>query len=398
MNISIPEAVAALEAALPRPVEEHRPLAQARGRVLSQDLTALCDHPGLDDSALDGIAVRLEDTREADEARPVTLEVIGESRAGAAFGGKLEAGQAVRIYTGAPVPSGADGIVPVERLAFEANRVRVLAPGRAQDIRRQGSDFAVGDLGLPRGTLLRPPALALAAAMGYATLPVWRPWRVALLSTGDEVREPGEALEPGQVYDSNLYGLAALLEEMGVQAVRLPHALDTPEALTAALGPLGEVDLLLTSGGVSMGRYDLVRDLLIDQGQVDFWKVRIRPGGPAILGRWRDLPVFGLPGNPVSALVVFEVIVRPALLRAQGHTGEPHRFTQAVSRSHFRSVEGKTAFWRALLSREGESFAAYAYHNQLSSGLRGLATSNALVVVEPGLEVRPGDTVQAMWL
>ncbi|MDL2345014.1 molybdopterin molybdotransferase MoeA, partial [Deinococcus sp. MIMF12] len=212
--------------------------------------------------------------------------------------------------------------------------------------------------------------------------------RVALLSTGDEVREPGEALLPGQVYDSNRYGLAALLEECGCDVLNLGHAPDSPGALAGSLAAAGGADLLLTSGGVSMGKYDFMRDLLIGHGEVAFWKIRMRPGGPALLGRWEGLPVFGLPGNPVSSLVVFGVIVRPVL------TGQPLRTLRLRAGTTFGGLPDKTAFWRGVVSG-GE---VRDYGQQGSGVLRSLGEADVLVVIPEGPGVQVGEEVEVVWL
>lgn len=378
-----------LAALLPDPGRETVPLAQAHGRTLAADLAARVSHPSATESALDGIAAREADTLGATAAAPVRLRVVGESRAGTPFAGTVGAGECVRIYTGAPLPPGADAICPVEQLTDDGpEHVFLVRPARPADVRREGGDFWAGEVVLRAGQHLTPSRVALAAALGHAEVPVRRRLRVALLSTGDEVVEPGQPLRPGQVYDSNRYGLHALLEECGCEVLSLGHAPDSPEALGLALAAAGGADVLLTSGGVSMGRYDFMRDLLIQHGRVAFWKVRMRPGGPALLGGWNGLPVFGLPGNPVSSLVVFQVIVRPAL------TGQPLGTVRLRAGTPFRGLPDKTAFWRGVL-RDGE---VHDYGQQGSGMLRSLSEADALVVVGEGTEVGVGEDVEVMLL
>jgi len=402
MNVSVEHAITALEHEMRQPNTREVALSEAHGLVLARDLHALVDHPSLSDSALDGIACRVQDTLGASSEGPVTLEVIGEVQAGRVFSGTLGAGQAVRIYTGAPVPDGADGIVPVETLEFvereSGTTVKVLRPARASDIRARGSDFEREQVGLKRGTCLGPSALALCAAMGHPKVEVFRPLRIALLSTGDEIYEPGEPLPPGGVYNSNRYGLEAKVRALGHEAVVLPRTVDTREALEEALSSAGKVDLLLTSGGVSMGRYDLVRDLLIEHGEVKFWKVALRPGGPAMLGRWNDTPVLGLPGNPVSSLVVFEIIVRSALYKLLERTDAPHRTLKARATTPFKSVPNKRAYWRARLEFENGHPVVSDFVDQRSSVLRSMVENNALVVIEPGQSAPVGAEVEVIWL
>ncbi|MCP2013951.1 molybdopterin molybdotransferase [Deinococcus sp. HSC-46F16] len=389
MHVGVAEARQSLAALLPDPGTEVLPLAGARGRRLAADLAARVSHPSATESALDGIAAREADTLGASPDTPARLRVVGESRAGLPFAGTVEPGECVRIYTGAPLPPGADAICPVEQLAEDGpEHVLLRRPASPGDVRPEGGDFRAGELVLRAGVLLTPARVALAAALGHAEVPVRRRLRVALLSTGDEVREPGEALLPGQVYDSNRYGLAALLEECGCDVLNLGHAPDSPDALAEALAAAGGADLLLTSGGVSMGKYDFMRDLLIERGEVVFWKIRMRPGGPALLGRWGGLPVFGLPGNPVSSLVVFGVIVRPVL------TGQPLRTLRLRAGTAFKGLPDKTALWRGVVSG-GE---VRDYGQQGSGVLRSLGEADVLVVIPEGPGVPVGEEVEVVWL
>lgn len=388
MFVSVQEAREKLAARLPARPEVLVPLREAYGRTLARDLAALVSHPSATESALDGVACRAHDTRGAGPDTPVRLKLVGESRAGAAFAGRVEVGEAIRIYTGAPMPEGADAICPVEKVRDDGTFVDLLAPASTLDVRREGNDFRAGDVVLKAGQPLSPSRVALAAALGYAWVPVAAPLRVAVLSTGDEVIEPGRPLAPGQVYNSNLFGLIGALRDVGADVLELGSAPDDTAKLAARLADAGGADLLLTSGGVSMGRYDFVRTLLIEEGEVDFWKVRVRPGGPALLGAWRGLPLFGLPGNPVSALVVFEVIVRPAL------SGRAPRTVRLKAASRFKTLADKTAFWRGVIDG-GE---VRDYGEQGSGVLRSLSDAPALVVVPEGQVVNVGDEVDVLLL
>ncbi len=389
MFISVEQARQHLLDLLPPPQSEWVTVRAALGRILAQDLPALVSHPSATESALDGIAARAADTALASAAEPVCLKVIGESRAGLPFLGQVEAGECVRIYTGAPMPAGADAICPVEQLKDdEPNHVLLLRPALVSDVRPEGGDFKAGEVVLNAGLWLTAPRVALAVALGYAKIPVQKKWRVALLSTGDEVVEPGQPLLAGQVYDSNRIGLGAMLQESGCEVIQLGHAPDSPEALQASILGAGGADLLLTSGGVSMGKYDFMRDLLIEHGKVSFWKVRMRPGGPAILGGWNGLPVFGLPGNPVSSLVVYHVIVRPVL------TGQPLQLLKLRAATPFRGLPDKTAFWRGVI-KDG---LVHDYKNQGSGILRSLSEAGVLVMVAEGAEVKAGDDVDVILL
>ncbi|AFD24330.1 MoeA-like protein, domain I and II [Deinococcus gobiensis I-0] len=389
MHVSVEEARAMLAALLPDPGTETVAVAQALGRVLAGDLAALVSHPSATESALDGIACREADTRGAGPDTPVLLKVVGESRAGEPFTGEVGPGECVRIYTGAPMARGTDAICPVEQLRDQGlDAVELLRAASPGDVRAEGGDFRAGEVVMRAGLPLTSPRLALATALGHAEVRVRRRLRVALLSTGDEVVAPGTPLRAGQVYDSNSVGLGAMLREAGCEVVPLGHAPDRPEALEDAIARAGGADVLLTSGGVSMGKYDFMRDLLIDQGRVSFWKVRMRPGGPALLGGWKGLPVFGLPGNPVSSLVVFHVIVRPAL------TGQPVQTLHLRAATPFRTLSDKTAFWRATITGGQVS----DYGQQGSGVLRSLSDADALVIVPEGQKVEAGDEVDVILL
>ncbi|MFC3833185.1 MULTISPECIES: gephyrin-like molybdotransferase Glp [Deinococcus] len=388
MHVSVEQAREMLAALLPAPATETVGLADALGRTLAAPLGALVSHPSATESALDGIACREADTWAATAAAPVRLRVVGESRAGLPFTGTVGEGECTRIYTGAPMPPGTEAICPVEELADDGDDVLLRRPASPGDVRPEGGDFRAGDDVMAAGLLLTAPRVALAAALGHRELAVRRRHRVALLSTGDEVVEPGEPLSAGQVYDSNRYGLAAMLRECGCDVLMLGHAPDSPDALHAAIESAGGADLLVTSGGVSMGRYDFMRDLLIEHGRVAFWKVRMRPGGPALLGGWQGLPVIGLPGNPVSSLVVFHVIVRPAL------TGQSLQSLTLRAATPFRALPDKTAFWRGVI----DGGTVRDYGRQGSGILRSLSDADALVIVPEGRAVAAGDDVQVVLL
>lgn len=387
MHLSPQEARNAFQQLLPTRSTQQKPLKEALGCTLAQDLQAKVSHPSATESALDGIACREADTLAATAQAPVSLRLVGESRAGAPFSGEVAQGECIRIYTGAPLAKGTDAICPVEQLKeVEGDEVQLLRPAKKKDVRHKGDDFSEGETVLQAGLPLTASRLALATALGYAQIPVLTPLRVALLSTGDEVIEPGQPLQAGQVYDSNSVGLSAMLQECGCEVLPLGRAPDSIEALQYQMDQAGGADLLLTSGGVSMGKYDFMRDLLIEHGEVAFWKIRMRPGGPVLLGRWNKMPVFGLPGNPVSSLVVFQLIVRPVL------TNQGPLTLQCQSVSAFKSVPNKTVFARATV--EGRQVSAY--FKQGSGILRSLSESNALVVVPEGQDVQVGDWVDVI--
>ncbi|HEY7801836.1 MAG TPA: gephyrin-like molybdotransferase Glp, partial [Dehalococcoidia bacterium] len=298
---------------------EERQVLDAIGQVIAEDIVSEIDIPPLDNTAMDGYAVRAADTSGATEAAPVTLRVIGELAAGYLFDGELQPGTAVRIMTGAPMPRGADAVVPFEETdepqgrafgAFAKSRdiVGVLKAAEPRaNVRDAAEDVHRGQRIIRAGAVLHAAQCGVLASLGRATMRVHRRPVVAVLSTGDEVREPGQSLQPGQIYDSNAYSISAMVLEAGGIPKRLGIAKDTVEALTAKLREGLDADMLVTSAGVSRGDYDVVKDVLAKEGEVDFWTVRMRPGKPLAFGAFpsggRRVPHIGLPGNPVSSMV-----------------------------------------------------------------------------------------------
>lgn len=393
------DALGILQQDAPSLGSERVELLDALGRVLAEDLASLCDHPGVDNSALDGYACRVADTAGAREAAPARLRLVGEAPAGRPFEGRVEPGEVVRIFTGAAVPDGADGIVPVEASReSEGGWVELLRPARPADIRRRAQDLIDGQVYLERGRRLDAAAIGLAAGMGHATVPVVRRPRVALLTTGDEVVDPGRPLARGHVYDSNGASLMALGQAAGADMLRLPRVSDDADVLERALERVGTVDLLLTSGGVSMGRYDRVRDLLFDRGAVRFWKVAMKPGGPALYGRLGELPVLGLPGNPVSSMVVFLVLARAFLDAALGRSDPPPYLDRrpALAGTAFRAASAKEGLPRVRLTHGRDGLVASALTNQSSGVLRSMSEGDALAVVPPGRDIDAGEPLDVI--
>jgi molybdopterin molybdotransferase len=396
-DVTLEEAVGLLAEALPRPSREVVSLQNALGRVLADDVSSRADHPSLDDSAVDGYAVITADTATATTDSPARLRVVAEIPAGGPWQGRVRQGEAARIFTGAPVPDGADGIVMVEDSRLDGDHVLLSRPAR-REIRPRGQDLRRGETYLRRGDLLGYGHVALAAAMGHAVLPVLERPRIALLATGDELTQPGEELPPGGVYDSNSFGLAALARSSGAEVRTLDRVRDDPDGLRAALDGAGDAHLILTSGGVSMGERDYVRHVIEREGNVLFWRVLLKPGGPPLLGEWRGRLIFGLPGNPVSALVVFLAIVKPALYRAWGINQDPLETVLATAEGPFSGAGRKLALARGTLEARDGSWVVRPYSNQSSGVLRSVVEANCLVKVPPGAQVAPGDKVEAIRL
>lgn len=376
------------------------PLAQATGRILAADLAAKVAHPSCDNAQLDGYACRAADCREASAAHPVRLICIGDVPAGQVFAGEVQRGECVSIYTGSPMPAGADAVIGVEDTARDGEHILLKKPASKAYVRKQAQDLAAGEVALTAGRRLDSASIAVAAVMGHALLRLRLRPRVGILVTGDEVVEPGSPIRKGQVYNANGYGLAARLQELGATPVLLPNVADDLEALAQRV-QRQELDLLLTSGGVSMGKYDFVRDLLFARGEVYFWKLAIRPGGPTLFGSYQGVPVLGLPGNPVSSLVVFELFGRVFLNALTGCDAPPplERPLRAVAGSPFKDSGFKTTYARASLSQDAAGrWVAKSTGNQNSGVLRSVLLADALAVVPPHAPLAVGDALELIVL
>jgi molybdopterin molybdotransferase len=377
------------------------PLASALGRTLATDVFAQADVPGFDNSAMDGYAVRHSDVLAAEEDAAVQLQVIADVPAGSGSNPKLLPGQAVRIMTGAPVPDAADCVVPVEHTDAGIETVLISrAPEPAAHIRRAGADIRQGELVLPAGRVLRATDLAAAAAAGVAELVVHPSPRVGVLSTGDELKEPGSPLARGEIHDSNSLLLAAAVTEAGGIPVQLGAVSDDNELLhqTFERNAAG-VDAFVTSGGVSVGAYDVVKAVLAPLG-VWFGPVRMQPGKPQGVGAWLDgTPIFALPGNPVSVFVSFEAFVRPALLALQGRPTVRRPLARAVASAGWRSPDGRAQYMPSVVTDSGAGLQVRPASTGGSGShlVTSLAHANALAIIaEDATEVVEGETVDVL--
>ena len=325
------------------------PLKQALGRVLAEDVASPLDVPGYDNSAMDGYGVRFADLAEA----PVRLRVVGTARAGRPFAGTAGPGECVRVMTGAVIPAGVDTVIMQEHVSRDGDQISV-KPGhrRGQNLRRAGEDIPRGSVALARGRLLRPAELGLLASLGTQEIPVRRRPRVAFFSTGDELRPAGAPLGPGQIHDSNRYSLYGMLARLGVEPLDLGLLPDDPHQLRQAFAEAAAMaDAVIASGGVSVGEADFVRDILAGLGEVVFWKIAMKPGRPLAYGKLGAAHFFGLPGNPVSAMVTFYQFVRDALLALMGCDPVPALpVLQAVCVEDLRKAPGRTEFQRGILA------------------------------------------------
>ncbi|QQP91949.1 molybdopterin molybdotransferase MoeA [Skermanella sp. TT6] len=392
--ISVAEARSRVLAALSPLPAELVGLTEALGRVTAEDVTARLTQPPVSMSAMDGYAVRCADVAQV----PAKLRRIGEAPAGNAFKGHVGPGEAVRIFTGAPMPDGADAVVMQEDTESDGATVTVLRTvGRHRHVRLAGIDFRRGEVGIPAGRMLTARDVGLAAAMNWPWLRVRRRPRVAILATGDEIVLPGEPLGPDQIVSSNAFALAGLITACGGVPVNLGVALDTPESLARLVTGAERADILVTSGGASAGEYDLVRGVLGDRGMdLDFYKIAMRPGKPLMFGRLGDVPVLGLPGNPVSSQVCAVLFLRPALRRLLGLPAEEETRRTAVLGRPVKQNDQREDYLRASLSigPDGE-LVANPFESQDSSLLTVLARADCLVVRPPfAPAASAGDTVE----
>lgn len=380
-------------------------LTEAHECRLAEDVVAPWDLPPFDNSSMDGYAVRVDDVATAREDVPVTLPVSGESAAGRPLVDWVDPGASARIMTGAPLPRGAEAVVPVEWTDGGVTQVAVRRPPvPGQYVRRRGEDVRAGDVVLRAGTWLGPAQVGMLAAVGRSAVRVQPPPRVVVVSTGTELVEPGSPLHAGQISDSNSYMLAAAAKEAGAQVYRVGIVPDDEDTLLATVeDQLVRADLVVTSGGVSAGAYDVVKAVLSRLGTVTFDRVAMQPGMPQGAGRIgpEDTPIVTLPGNPVSAFVSFELFVRPVLRRMLGLEPVVRPLVRAVCAESLRSIPGKRQFLRGRLepSPRGEADLVRPVGGPGSHLLGGLAAADALIVVpEQVTEVEAGSEVDVMVL
>ena len=392
--LSVAEAQRAILATIQPLGTEAIELLDTLGRVLAEDVQSDVDLPPFDNSSMDGYAVRARDVIAATPDRPARLTVVADIPAGHPSSIELTPGTAARITTGAMVPRGADAVVPVEDTDDEARgahalpaavSVRRAVPAGAF-VRLAGDDVRRGERVLNAGTLIRPAEVALLAAVGQATVRVHRQPRVALLATGDELVEPGQVPGPGQIRNVNASATAALVRQYGGVPLPLGVAADRLDAVTARLeSAIAQgADLIVASAGVSVGAYDLVKDAVAAHGAIDLWRVRMRPGKPLAFGNYRGVPFFGLPGNPVSAMLTFEQFVRP-VLRVMAGLSQWRKPTIEVIVQEPIDSDGRETYARAWVERVDGQWRARLSGGQGSNMLSSLVRANALVIVPDGV-------------
>ncbi|MBV6394684.1 MAG: Molybdopterin molybdenumtransferase [Anaerolineales bacterium] len=398
--LSVNDARAQILASL-RPVTTTRvALELAAGRVLAENIRAESDFPHFDNSSMDGFALRA-----GDSAPGQTLRVTADIPAGSASLPTLKAGEAARIMTGAPLPPGADAVIAVEETDFTNRTAGSAAPEKVivqravrpgENVRLRGADLREGEVVLHAGRRLRAQDVGLLAMLGAESLTVFARPRVTILSSGDELVPVGQPLTPGKIHDSNSYALAAQVESTGAQALRLGAAKDERAAVQALLDRAAEsADLIVATAGVSVGAFDFVKEVVESNGTLNFWKVNMRPGKPLAFGEYRGVPFMGLPGNPVSAFVTFEVFARPALEKLAGATMRP-RATRPVILAEAIESDGRESYLRAVVDPV-TNLARLAGH-QGSGNLFSLVQANALLIIPAGVKSRPAGKPVDAWL
>ena len=399
---------------------EPSPILDCLGQVLAEDMYSGIDVPPLDNTAMDGYALRSGDTQGASQESPRFLRVIATVTAGSISECEVEAGTAIRIMTGAPIPKGADCVVRFED-TDEAQRresstgqqlpaeIGILVEAAAGlNIRRAGEDITTGSIVLRKGVVIRPSEVGVLASLGLSTVMVIRRPVVAILATGDELVDINQPLPAGKIYNSNTYSVAALVTRYGGIPKILGIALDSEDSLVAGLRRGLEADMLITIGGVSAGDYDIVKDVLAKEGEIAFWTVQMKPGKPLAFGTIkgmsgagvaRNIPHLGLPGNPVSAMVTFELFARPAILKMMGKKNLAKPTVDAVIENRMVNSDGRRILARAMVEKRGGQYFARLTGPQGSGILTSMTSANGLVIVpEDKAEVEAGDMVQVMML
>lgn len=414
--ISVEEALEEILAAVTVLEGEQKPLLSCLGQVLDEDIISTIDIPPLDNSAMDGYAVRSQNISGAGSSTPIYLDVIGEIPAGKLPSVTVEEGTAVRIMTGAPVPAGADAVVRFEDTDETAKaganktsaKIGILKPAVAGlNIRPRGEDITRGSLVLKKGTVLRAAEIGVLASLGKPYISVIRRPVVSVLPTGDELCDIHQPLTPGHIYDSNTYSIAASILSCGGIPKILGIARDSIQSLNESIEAGMESDMLITSGGVSMGDYDIVKEVLAKMGHIDFWTVRMKPGKPLAFGTidrtvngiQREMPHLGLPGNPVSSMITFDIFARPALFKMMGKPAHTRPTVIATIDRDIRNSDGRRIYARVRVQRSADGWTASVTGPQGSGILTSMSASNGLAVIPEDMPgVKAGSKVKVRLL
>ena len=366
------------------------PIDEAHRRILSKPLQALTDDPPFDNSAMDGFAVKYLETHNPPNKFTISNTIV----AGNKSPNSISLGEAARIMTGAPIPQGADSIIPIEmcELDEESNIVTLLQESKPHFIRKKGENFSLNQTLLLEGTYLSPEKISLCAAMGHGLVEVYKPLKVAVIPTGDELRLPGEKLAPGQIFESNTFGISSLVSWLGHQPIRYPAVVDNIEELRTTLNQAAEkCDVIITCGGVSMGEKDYVRKIMEQEGVIDFWRIKVRPGSPPLFGSWSNTPIFGLPGNPVSSHVVFRVLCAP-WFRSLTNSSQPKENKIMVKLGvDIKTVPGFLTLRRVTLLEQDGEITAVTKHHQGSGNIASIALGEALTLLDENHSGKKGE-------
>ena len=366
------------------------PIDEAHRRILSKPLQALTDDPPFDNSAMDGFAVNYSETHNPPNKFTISNTIV----AGNKSPNSISLGEAARIMTGAPIPQGADSIIPIEmcELDEENNIVTLLQESKPHFIRKKGENFNLNQTLLMEGTYLSPEKISLCAAMGHGLVEVYKPLKVAVIPTGDELRLPGEKLAPGQIFESNTFGISSLVSWLGHQPIRYPAVVDNIEELRTTLNQAAEkCDVIITCGGVSMGEKDYVRKIMEQEGVIDFWRIKVRPGSPPLFGSWSNTPIFGLPGNPVSSHVVFRVLCAP-WFRSLTNSSQPKENKIMVKLGvDIKTVPGFLTLRRVTLLEQDGEITAVTQHHQGSGNIASIALGEALTLLDENHSGKKGE-------
>jgi molybdopterin molybdotransferase len=396
-----------VEEALKRILDSFSPLGletasilDALGRVIGEDIYAGRAIPPKDRSVMDGYALRSIDTLGASQEEPSLLDVVEDIPAGAIPNRRIEAGQAARIMTGAPLPEGADAVVRLEEARKEGNRVALfLEASRGQDVRYAGEDVRIGEKVISSGEMIRPAGVGMLASLGRSFILVHQRPLVAVVATGDELTGIDEPPSPWKIVGSNSYSLAALVRECGGIPLQVGIAKDRREDLLAKFRAAMRADLILSSGGVSVGDYDLVKEIMKEEGnRMQFWQVAMNPGRPLAFGRLGDVPIVGLPGNPVSSMVSFEQFVRPAILKMLGHANLFRRTVRARLGEDIEKKKGLRHFVRARIRRDGENYIVATTGDQGDIRMSMVRANGLIIIPEEATIVRKGSMVTVQLL
>ena len=396
-DVSVEQALAMVLQSVPTMAGVRLPLLDCLGSVLAEEVAADMDIPPFDNSAMDGYALIAADTADASSENPITLRVIADLPAGYPPPSIVRRGEAVHIMTGAPMPQGTDSVARAEDVERGEGTVRISQPlSVGQDLRKAGEDVRRGEIVLTPGLVVRPGEIGMLATLGRKQATVIRAPRVAVLTTGDELVAPDEPVTLGKIRNSNLFSISAQVKACGGRPIMLGVARDTVDQLEAKIEEgVRDADMLITSGGVSVGDYDVVKPVLARMGEILFWKVKMRPGSPVTFGRLQGKPMFGLPGNPTASMVAFEQFARPAILKMAGKTRLRRREVEAILKEAVKGRLGVRQFVRAVATEGADGWSVRLGGLQGSAMLSSMVRSNALLVVpETAGRLQAGDRVK----